>query len=511
MENVTQEPRGKRGKQNEEMPKIKMDGPDDPDCYVVDGAVIKCDMMRDSVNEQHAQATEFYVPYGTYLEEKYPGQFRRNIRRLSAARAEGQTTGGTQFVTVKDCICQRDVDEGKAERANILSMGHCGLYEEQDREAIRENWKMAQKYGTCYCLMSLVSEWTNSRSRGIRKVRTSVDYSPSRNVMRFDTKEGPAESLKMGATLMCTRGGKITLVTSGQKRFFVPTIILDPAVWGKGQDGMDGDMTLEDAREMMAQYLRGELDEDTLNGIIPWVADNCELTVADMKKGTEFGPKEGMEGGGEAYQRSSQFDDQILAWTYYWNCKIKEEYVYDFQIDPNIVKAMIAQESSFGSNASNPNRNPTRNVMQSLSVGNDVVWIAAGINPYDNGMFSAGDDIEFKTLDGVIHTDGYLVQLNFVTHADDVQWMSEQREKYHFEDIELIGDLFEFDDNGRYRVVFDRVTTNMSIAVGIGNLAYKTESEGGNIADGVAEYNGKPGYLGKINKYLLEMGCKELH
>lgn len=154
---------------------------------------------------------------------------------------------------------------------------------------------------------------------------------------------------------------------------------------------------------------------------------------------------------------------------------------------------------------------PTRNVMQSLSVGNDVVWIAAGINPYDNGMFSAGDDIEFKTLDGVIHTDGYLVQLNFVTHADDVQWMSEQREKYHFEDIELIGDLFEFDDNGRYRVVFDRVTTNMSIAVGIGNLAYKTESEGGNIADGVAEYNGKPGYLGKINENLLEMGCKELH
>lgn len=322
--------------------------------------------------------------------------------------------------------------------------------------------------------------------------------------MKFYTNEGPVERLTMGATLMCTRGGKITIETSGQKRFLVPKKILDPVQWGMSQDGKDETMTLDDAREMMAQYLHGELDEDTLNGIIPWVADNCGLTVEDMKKG-DFGPQ-----GGEAYERSRQFDDQILAWTYYWNCKIQEEYVYDFQIDPNIVKAMIAQESSFGSNEDYPNKNPTRNVMQSLSVGNDVVWIAAGINPYDNGMFSTKDNIEFRTLDRVIHTDGYLVRLNFVTYADNAQWMNEQREKYHFEDIELIGDIFEFDENGRYRVVFDRVTTNMSIAVGIGNLAYKIECEDGNIADGVAEYNGKPGYLGKINKYLLEMECKEL-
>ena len=515
MENVTQEPRGKRGKQNEEMPKIKMDGPDDPDCYVVDGAVIKCDMMRDSVNEQHAQATEFYVPYGTYLEEKYPGQFRRNIRRLSAARAEGQTTGGTQFVTVKDCICQRDVDEGKAERANILSMGHCGLYEEQDREAIRENWKMAQKYGTCYCLMSLVSEWTNSRSRGIRKVRTSVDYSPSRNVMRFDTKEGPAESLKMGATLMCTRGGKITLVTSGQKRFFVPTIILDPAVWGKGQDGMDGDMTLEDAREMMAQYLRGELDEDTLNGIIPWVADNCGLTVENMKKG-KFGPKEGAANG--AYQRSSQFDDQILAWTYYWNCKL-DDAGRSYEIDPNIVKAIIAVESSFGDNY-RPGRNPTRNVMQSLATGNDAVWVAAGINPYDWGMFGKGDKISYQMLDGTIKTDGDIYGGSLFEHAqttpqqdsNEKTWLQKEREKCLYDEFDVIKDIFVIGNDGKYMVIFDNVTPNMSIATGIGVLANKIHAQDDNIAKGVMAYKtkGDTEYLNAVNGYLDDMGCKKL-
>lgn len=216
--------------------------------------------------------------------------------------------------------------------------------------------------------MNLVSEWTNSRSKGNKAVRTSVDYSPSRNAMKFYTSEGLVERLTMGAALMCTRGGRITLETSGQKRFFVPNITLDPAMWGKGQDGMDEGMTLEDAREIMAQYLRGELDENRLNGIIPWVADNCGLTVNDMKKG-DFDPDE--NGGGEPYERSKQFDDQILAWTYYWNCKL-EDAGRNYEIDPNIVKAIIAVESSFGDNY-RPDRNPTRNVMQSLATGNDAV------------------------------------------------------------------------------------------------------------------------------------------
>lgn len=536
MENVTQESRGKSGKSKEEILralnrsigdnpknelnpelKLKMSGLNDVDCFVVDGAIIKCDQMSDRINEEHLKATDYCVLYGEYLPEEYPGQFKRDIRRLSAVQAECQTANGIRFATVKDCVCQRDVDEGKEKKASILSMGYCNLYEKSDLKILRENIDKAREHGTCYCLMNLVSEWTNSRSIEIHKGRNKAEYSPCRNTMKFYTNEGPIERLTMGATLMCTRGGRITLVTSGQNRFFVPTIILDPAMLGKGrgQDGMDKDMTLEDAREMMAQYLRGELDEDTLNGIIPWVADNCGLTVENMKKG-KFGPKEGAANG--AYQRSSQFDDQILAWTYYWNCKL-DDAGRSYEIDPNIVKAIIAVESSFGDNY-RPGRNPTRNVMQSLATGNDAVWIAAGINPYDWGMFGKGDKISYQMLDGTIKTDGDIYGGNLFEHAqttpqqdsNEKTWLEKEREKCLYDEFDVIKDIFVIGNDGKYMVIFDNVTPNMSIATGIGVLANKIHAQDDNIAKGVMAYKtkGDTEYLNAVNGYLDDMGCKKL-
>ncbi len=235
MENVTQESRGKSGKSKEEILralnrsigdnpknelnpelKLKMSGLNDVDCFVVDGAIIKCDQMSDRINEEHLKATDYCVLYGEYLPEEYPGQFKRDIRRLSAVQAECQTANGIRFATVKDCVCQRDVDEGKEKKASILSMGYCNLYEKSDLKILRENIDKAREHGTCYCLMNLVSEWTNSRSIEIHKGRNKAEYSPCRNTMKFYTNEGPIERLTMGATLMCTRGGKITIETSGQ-------------------------------------------------------------------------------------------------------------------------------------------------------------------------------------------------------------------------------------------------------------------------------------------------------
>lgn len=45
----------------------------------------------------------------------------------------------------------------------------------------------------------------------------------------------------------------------------------------------------------------------------------------------------------------------------------------------------------------------------------------------------------------------------------------------HFEDIHIIETIFEEDNNGKLMFVFDNVTSNMSIAVGVGVLAEKNE------------------------------------
>ena len=60
-------------------------------------------------------------------------------------------------------------------------------------------------------------------------------------------------------------------------------------------------------------------------------------------------------------------------------------------------------------------------------------------------------------------------------------------------------------------VVFDNVTTNMSIAIGVGTLAYKI-SEKGSIAEGIMAYNkaGNTSYLEAINGHLSNMGCDEI-
>lgn len=48
----------------------------------------------------------------------------------------------------------------------------------------------------------------------------------------------------------------------------------------------------------------------------------------------------------------------------------------------------------------------------------------------------------------------------------------------------------------------------MSIAVGVGVLAEKTNSANGSEYTGVAQYNSEPGYVEKINVHLGNMGCE---
>lgn len=66
------------------------------------------------------------------------------------------------------------------------------------------------------------------------------------------------------------------------------------------------------------------------------------------------------------------------------------------------------------------------------------------------------------------------------------------------------------DTNGEYHYYYDKVTPDMSIAVGIGWYAYKMNEEFGRLSerDGVYKYNdgGDPDYMTKIDEKISYLG-----
>ena len=75
------------------------------------------------------------------------------------------------------------------------------------------------------------------------------------------------------------------------------------------------------------------------------------------------------------------------------------------------------------------------------------------------------------------------------------------RKSQHYNDFDILKDIFESGEDGKCMVVFDNVTPDMSIATGIGCLANKIEYYQGNISKGVMAYNteGNVKYLEEIN------------
>lgn len=438
--------------------------------YLVDGAILTCtNCTREDVYIKDKRAGSGQVTiekiYKAALDPSIddsmlPDNDIKVFGRLKVTENLMANSNGLMHATIKDCI------RGK----NIPSFGNClrgpdCIWEEDIFQRLNDEGNTKKRGGTCKYLMRLESEWEN--------------YEIGQEFQSFnDDVHGNKTGITMTSILFCKHGGFIYPVTSGQT---------------------ESQMTLEEALQIMTRYLKGEeITEEQLNKIIEFVANNCGLKVNDIKKG-QFKI-------GDAYGRSKMFDNQILAWTYYWNKKIKNEFSYQFEIDPNIVKAIIAEESSFGDGSYMKSKNPSRNVMQSLSTGNSTVWIAAGINPFDT--FAIDENISYKMLDGTIKTDGSLPiydNLKFFNAED----LKEERKNYYFQDFDVIKKIFEEDANGKYMVVFEKVTPNMSIATGIGLLAKKIEIKK-SIYFGIYEYNTNPGYVEKINGHLEDLGCSEV-
>lgn len=420
----------------------------------------------------------------------------QSTKKLFALHSIESSVMGDTFATVIDRTCLREYDDHEKEKESeeepyesIVSCGNCGIFRLSDIDEIEKRMDKSKEYGTCYSLIKTVEEWTNPPC--MESVAGKCDNDASMCVrtehhkpMTFTTDCGDKEGLTKLSTLLCTRGGVITVTWSGQS---------------------SESIGIRNALNKMTEYLQGkDISEEELHSVIVWLANHCGLTVNAMAEG-EFSQ-------GEAYERSIKYDDQIIAWTYYWNYKIQKEFEASFRIDPNIVKAIIAKESSFGRGDVNIAKNPSRNVMQSLSVGNDTVWVASGINPFLE-KFEEGDNIAYKMLDGTVMTDGCLVGTNDPTDLagayKDKKKFEEYRRNQLYYDFDILKNIFEIGADGKHMVVFENVTPDMSIATGIGCLANKIKGEEGNIYKGVRDYNSiyNEDYPKQINKHLENMGC----
>ncbi len=158
------------------------------------------------------------------------------------------------------------------------------------------------------------------------------------------------------------------------------------------------------------------------------------------------------------------FDDEIVAWTCYWNDRL------NIDMDQDYVKAMIMNESTMGTN---PNKNGDVDVMQSLYPEDMGMWLLAKREPAEYGYTVGYDPNEGVGKKYMIPKDGY----------------------------PFLQCLFE--DN-KYNE--KALTHRMSIAAGTRYLAYCYYLTG-DYMDAIERYNGggNPNYLQEImctyNKY----------
>lgn len=259
--------------------------------YALDGAVISCDQMSDK--EVFIQFTENgskirlegsvgtitseYTKPAGIGPERYNPEFEEwvidshvgeeNIRKLHAVSGNSQTDNGIRFATVIDRSYLREEEEkfgpksdkyskskkkeikfvdarvknecaaDKENPVSIVSCGNCKKLEEKDIKKIAENWDGVCKYGTCYALMQLASNWINpycmesitgeckgedflSPFSGFDAASHTLEYATCviehHRPIKFSTTEGEKEGLTMMSTLLCGKEGIITIEASRQ-------------------------------------------------------------------------------------------------------------------------------------------------------------------------------------------------------------------------------------------------------------------------------------------------------
>lgn len=164
----------------------------------------------------------------------------QTTKKLFALHSTESSVMGDTFATVIDRTYLREYDDHEKEKeseeepyASIVSCGNCGIFRLSDIDEIEKRMDKSKEYGTCYSLIKTMEEWTNPLC--MERVAGECDNSVSNTIytggnvktvcirtehhkpMTFDTDLGEKEGLTMLSTLLCVRGGVITITTHGQK------------------------------------------------------------------------------------------------------------------------------------------------------------------------------------------------------------------------------------------------------------------------------------------------------
>lgn len=213
--------------------------------YVVDGASVTCDQMSNKPVQMYYRDGKLGIKgEGGFTEIDYEVseqgislpcfEIDINEQEIGCLHAiqSGQNANGLRFATISDRSCLRDKIEQENKKegkdvASLISMGNCKIMRDSDVLEIDKRKGKAKIYGTCYCLIKPDTQWVNPFCT--ESVVGDCDVTGSSNkskpvcvttshhkTMKWNTAEGEEEGLTKLSTLLCTRGGIITIKHSGQ-------------------------------------------------------------------------------------------------------------------------------------------------------------------------------------------------------------------------------------------------------------------------------------------------------
>jgi len=266
------------------------------------------------------------------------------------------------------------------------------------------------------------------------------------------------------------------------------------SIESSGEETID---SLEVAFNCMQQYLDGKLEDGLqLEAAIEYAATyGAKTEVKEFTTG-EFAN----------HPNAGKFDSDILAWVNFWNFKISSNpktYPNQMQIRPEIIKAMIAQETSYG--VGNDSKNSRRDIMQSLFPGDYNLWIAADKNPLEKGYYHCTNGENLVDVVGAKRNDASLpVSFNPGTIKNVYG------RDYGFGLLDSVITTGGGESGAEYRVDYTQVTHRMSIAFGVGYIAHNINNHDSE-EQGVGKYGPSvKEYVDAINKKLIELGAEVL-
>lgn len=447
--------------------------------YLVDGASLKCTRSTTDVFRM-SDGTEIPLGLDAETEEEIEDRKRTTLHVCTPI----MSINDKRYATVRDVIKYQ----------NIVPF-RCNCEISDDRDGERERIKAdanCGEHGVCRHLMELSAKWDNVPMGGMEYMKKShpIGVGGIAALLKEEPMTIEEEGITMTSVLFCRHGGIIYPETSGQVN------------------------SMKMALAYMDLYLQGEVSEVEIEKYIIYVSQNCGLPIAKIVSG-DF----------QGRDVQNDFDKYILAWSYYWNGKIAEGAFGNgrIAIRPDVVKAIIMAESSWGTDSKH---NGLNDVTQALVPGDYALWILSGYDPTpkDKSHFGNTEQVVWVVNEGNYMEASMRQKFNYyydnkktitiTAHAGFGVGMGILQKNV----ISVIGESGEqvppelANSIGEYLIHYDAVTPNMSIACGIAHLASKIENANSE-KQGVVDYNGggaeKKGgvpYKDRIDQFLGELG-----